>query len=464
MLAVSLLLLLLLLAAGVFARSASAAGSHFERGDVLASVAGGISRYAPDGTLEATFATGSGAGALCLDPSGKYLVAPGAGLFDTSGNSLPSSWGSLSSSYGECAVDGSGHVYVAQGPYRVDPVAGRWGTIRKYDLRGNLLRSYTVSTNVAAYVNDVPNLDLAPDQCTIYYDMEGGDGIYRFNTCTNTQECPLVLQAPGCAPGAGINGLSEGDQLRVPPNWDVAMVWDHSADSYDSSGGFIRGWGSQTFAASTLRWISPDPSGTSFWAGRFGSSSCPGSGATPSNAVWQLDLSTGQVLRAWPLGCNVSLNGIATYAPPLVGNADVAGTRDSNAAGTAEAFAAGVGYSGGMSSLHLYVDSSSTATHVLIGVYSDHNGHPGSLLRQATITGLRSASWNAVQVPQMSVTLGQRLWITVLAPSGAGTIRFRDATIGLGSETSSQHGLTSLPATWSSGTTYADGGLSAYGS
>src|SRR5450755_2755300 len=53
--------------------------------------------------------------------------------------------------------------------------------------------------------------------------------------------------------------------------------------------------------------------------------------------------------------------------------------------------------------------------------------HPAALLDQATIASVTPGSRNSIPVPSLSVTAGQRLWIAVLGPKGAGTIRFRDA-------------------------------------
>lgn len=123
------------------------------------------------------------------------------------------------------------------------------------------------------------------------------------------------------------------------------------------------------------------------------------------------------------------------------------------------------GWSGGrMTSLNLYLDSSSAAGRAVVGIYASRNGHPAALLDQATIASVTPGSRNSIPVPSLSVTAGQRLWIAVLGPKGAGTIRFRDALSGSGSETSAQHNLGALPSTWSTGKTYADGKLSAYGS
>jgi hypothetical protein len=354
-------------AAALGAQSALAAGTPFQRGDVLASVGGAINLYAPDGTLKDTFATGSGAGSLCFDPNGNHLIALHVGLFDSSGNLLPSNWASLPSSYGECAVDGFGNVYVAQGPYGgVSP--NRWATIRKYDLTGNLLRSYTVSLGFSGYGFNVPNLDLAPDQCTLYYGGEGGGNILRFNACTNTQGAPSMISGPAL------------DQLRVLPNWQVAVTTDYDARLFDTSGGLLRqsllyGYGF-IGGMTSLHWLSLDPGGHSLWIGSINGSafinrSC---GANTTDGVWRVDSNTGQVLANWSVACGNSLRGLAAYGPPLLGDPNIESTVDSNSAGTAEAFPTQVGYAGQLSRLHVYIDSSSTASRAVVGVYSDRNG------------------------------------------------------------------------------------------
>lgn len=424
---VVLSIVVLVAASGVAAPSALAT-TTLQRGDVL--VSGNV--YAPDGTLKGTFGSGSVGGTLCFDPSGGHLVAPGVGLFDSAGNALPSHWASVAPGP-ECAVDGFGHVYLSGGPSG-ETTWTTWGTIRKFDLVGNLLRSYTVDTTGANFSPSTYGLDVTPNPCTIYYGAVGGGEIYRYNVCANSQDSYLTLLG------------GELDQFRVRPNWQVAFAIDEGVGLFDPSSHY-------TYAFDFDAWVqtrsmSLDPDGTSVWVDCF----------PPYLGICRVVPTTGQVLASWSAGGSV-----AAYGPPLLGKADVSGNIDYNASGTAEAFATRVGYSGRMSSLDLYVDSSSTASHAVVGIYSDKNGHPGTLQGQA-MSNVMAGSWNYVQVPSLSVTAGQRLWISVLGPGGGGTIRFRDTASGAGSETSAQHNLTVLPARWSTGKTWATGNLSAYGS
>ena len=127
----------------VGAQAATADG--FQRGDVLASVGNPsvIARFAPDGTAKGVLADSAGAGPLCFDPSGEHLVAPGTGLYDSTGTRLASAWASVTP-VGDCTVDRAGNVYLAGGPSTGDRFTGR-ATIRKFDLTGHPLGSYDVA-------------------------------------------------------------------------------------------------------------------------------------------------------------------------------------------------------------------------------------------------------------------------------------------------------------------------------
>jgi hypothetical protein len=154
-------------------------------------------------------------------------------------------------------------------------------------------------------------------------------------------------------------------------------------------------------------------------------------------------------------------------APPstgvLLGDQDVGSTQDSSGGGTAEAFRTVAGASGTLRQISVYVDATATAGQAVVGVYADSGGHPGALLTQATIASLVTGAWNAVAVPSAPIMAGAVYWVAILAPSGSGTLAFRDLAGGGISETSASSTLQALPGTWASGTGYTDGSLSAYG-
>jgi outer membrane protein assembly factor BamB len=147
----------------------------------------------------------------------------------------------------------------------------------------------------------------------------------------------------------------------------------------------------------------------------------------------------------------------------LLGDQALYSGLDSNSPGTAEAFRTTAVASGTLAKLAAYVDSSSTATSLVVGIYSDSSGHPRSLLAQGTATPT-NGTWNTVSVSSTAITSGTTYWIALLAPNG--TLRFRDRACGCAnpSESSAQTTLTTLPATWTTGIAYKDAPASAYGS
>jgi outer membrane protein assembly factor BamB len=148
----------------------------------------------------------------------------------------------------------------------------------------------------------------------------------------------------------------------------------------------------------------------------------------------------------------------------LFGDQAVEPGSDSNSPGKAEAFRVTASTSGSLTSLTVYVDSASTATSLVAGVYANSGSHPGALLAQGTVSAPTKGAWNTLSVPAASITSGATYWIALLAPGG--TLRFRDKACGCGSasETSSQTTLTTLPTSWTTGSNYADGPVSAYAS
>ena len=77
----------------------------------------------------------------------------------------------------------------------------------------------------------------------------------------------------------------------------------------------------------------------------------------------------------------------AVYAAgtTLVGDQTIYSAVDSNAAGHAEAFRSTASASGTVTSLTVYVPSSSKATSLAAGLYADNGGTPGALLGQGQL-------------------------------------------------------------------------------
>lgn len=149
----------------------------------------------------------------------------------------------------------------------------------------------------------------------------------------------------------------------------------------------------------------------------------------------------------------------AAASGAILGDTTVEPSTDADGVGLAEAFQATATSSGTVNNLNVYVDSSSTATTLVAGIYADSSGHPGTLLTQGSLSNPAEGAWNAVTVPTISITSGTKYWLTILGAASGGQLAFRDQCCGSGtvSQTSSQSNLTSLPATWSGGATWHDG-------
>ena len=147
----------------------------------------------------------------------------------------------------------------------------------------------------------------------------------------------------------------------------------------------------------------------------------------------------------------------------LLGSTTIQNGVDTNPAGLAESFLFTAATSGSSNRLNLFLDASSSATQVTVGVYSDAGGNPGKLLTTGVSTKPVAGAWNAITVSTVEIVAGTRYWISVLTPVGGGTIRFRDvASGGGGTVTSKQSTLTALPSAWTVGANWGNSPVSAY--
>jgi O-glycosyl hydrolase len=128
---------------------------------------------------------------------------------------------------------------------------------------------------------------------------------------------------------------------------------------------------------------------------------------------------------------------------------------DSDESGEAEAFGYVAASSGTVSRLTLYLDQSNAAKQVVLGLYTDASGQPGHLLAQSTLTTTTGGQWNSLPIAPVEVTRGSLYWLAVLAPAGGNPVSLRDVANGASAQTSAATNLKELPATWSTGATWA---------
>src|SRR5580704_2797903 len=146
----------------------------------------------------------------------------------------------------------------------------------------------------------------------------------------------------------------------------------------------------------------------------------------------------------------------------LVGDQTIESNLDSNATGLAEAFPATATATGQVGSINFFLDETSAATKIYVGIYNNASGKPGTLLTQGSTTQLAPGTWNSVTVSAASLTSGTEYWIAILGTTG-GVPYFHDrSTTSCLSQTSSQSNLTSLPSTWTTGKSWDTCYISAY--
>jgi hypothetical protein len=113
----------------------------------------------------------------------------------------------------------------------------------------------------------------------------------------------------------------------------------------------------------------------------------------------------------------------------ILGNQAVESLADSLAFGQSEAWPFTASGSGNISTISLYLDSSSTAQGVLVGLYTDSFGAPGSLLASATISSPISG-WNTANFAlSPAITSGTNYWLAALG-TGSGSVVVRDRGTG----------------------------------
>jgi hypothetical protein len=147
---------------------------------------------------------------------------------------------------------------------------------------------------------------------------------------------------------------------------------------------------------------------------------------------------------------------------PLLGSPKLQTSTDTDPAGSAEAFEYTALASGTVNSLALYVASGSTARSIVVGLYTNAAGHPGTLLTSATISSPVAGAWNTVSVQPVAVSAGSIYWLAALASGGKLTLL--DIEGGGPTQESKSNSLGTLPSSWSSGATYANSPASFYAS
>ena len=202
--------------AAVLVSTAARAGTPYAVGDVFGAVGNGqVKEFTPAGALvqtlndttASTYTTG-----MCFDQAGNLFVTnislTSVSKFDNSGNLINANFLTGLTNPESCVLDSAGNIYVGE---------AHISEIKKFSSTGTLLATYNTP-------GGSDWIDLASDQCTLFYDDEGS-AIHRFNACTNTQLTDFASGLPG-----------GHYALRILPSGGVIVAAGPQVQLLDSSG------------------------------------------------------------------------------------------------------------------------------------------------------------------------------------------------------------------------------------
>ena len=249
--------------------------------------------------------------------------------------------------------------------------------------------------------------------------MTGGDGILATAAAITVSLSPLTASLAA-------NGTQQFT-ATVNNNPNQAVSWSATAGTVSSSGWFTAPGGSVAQAVTVTATSQADPS---------------------KSASVTIQIGAAQAASGVMFG-HQTIETLVNTLP----------------AGIAEGYQITATVTGNVNTLSVYVDSSTSSTKILVGLYSDIGGHPGILLTSGNTATFQKAAWTAIPVAPVGITAGSKYWFSLLGTGGAMKFRQKQGPGGWIDELNSVNGLTSLPAKWATGTVYNGGALtSVYGS
>lgn len=135
----------------------------------------------------------------------------------------------------------------------------------------------------------------------------------------------------------------------------------------------------------------------------------------------------------------------------LVGSVTRAPHLDREPAGHSAAFRYVALRSGTARTVHLYIDRSSRARTVTVGLYTSAHGHPSQRMATVTLRKPRAGRWNLVSLRRTAVRARSAYWIAVLGSRGTLGVRDHQGATCRKEIVAHLRSL-SLPGTWKKGT------------
>ena len=272
--------------AAMGAGTASAAGPAYVIGDVFAAVGQGqVKQFSNTGTLLNTL-TGqpsvftAGMAFDATDASANLYATGFDGAVVSKFDNMGTLLGSFGSGYNadpeSIVLDAAGNFYVGQADGTRD--------VLKFDSTGTQVDSFDVATERRG--SDW--IDLAADQCTLFYTSEGVL-VKRYDVCTHTQLADFATLPTG-----------EAYALRIRPNGDIMVAATSQVHRLDSTGAVLQ---SYTLPGTSLLFaLNLDPDGTSFWTGDLF-----------TGEIFRIDIATGAIITQFNSTPNNVMGGLAIF-------------------------------------------------------------------------------------------------------------------------------------------------------
>ncbi|MCA1596956.1 MAG: hypothetical protein LC772_11105, partial [Chloroflexi bacterium] len=307
------------------------AAASFAPGDIFVSTDNGVRWLHPDGTIQGTIRqpmdTPRG---LALNAAGELFVTDVSNLshyhivkFDGSGSYVGGfAPGSGPEAPYDIRFDKSGNIYAPIATYTSTPAPAS-KSILKFDAQGTPVGSFVLPDWGGGRF-----IDLAADQCTMYY-LVSTHKFERYNVCRNLPESDFgtnlyTLDSASFGQPEGFRLLPDGGMMvadfqfiyRLDANGQVTKTYTVTP-AQDTS---CQGPAAARCPHSDWVWISLDPDGTSFW------SSDQTQSDTPRNNIFKFDIATGNILsqlNSYPqsgsgrdVSFGLAVNGELTAAGP----------------------------------------------------------------------------------------------------------------------------------------------------
>ena len=245
---------------------------------------GNVLLYSPSGKSEGSFENPGATGA-CFDSAGGFYVtsfdAGNVRRFDSSGKPQPQAQNSTVGSE-SCVVLRNGNLLLGQAV----------GATKLVEIKPD-------GTEVASFSPKVEKrgidwIDVAADQCTVYYTSEG-NAVKRFDICARRQLPDFATLRGPCfgqrlLPGGGQLVACAQLVYRLDPNGSTAQTY--TTKSLGEQG--------------TLFALNLDPDGSSFWTAGF-----------DTGDIYKVDLGSGKVLRSFSV--HQEVDGLAVFGELLAG-------------------------------------------------------------------------------------------------------------------------------------------------